>query len=170
MLDIKFVRENPEAVRENLRKRGIPEKIEELDRLLSLDSKWREALVEADRLRRSRNEITQTIADAHKRGRDLADLMRQAETIPRKIKELEAGMASDMAGSVDRRFQTLSDQLHKETQLQAEAMLKIAEVLGEQIDRLSIRVDEGVGNDIQIVVDRMSDAIRAMSTVRRESA
>ena len=59
----------------------------------------------------------------------------------------------------------MSDQLHKETQLQAEAMLKIAEVLGEKIDRLSIRVDEGVGNDIQIVVDRMSDAIRAMSTV-----
>ena len=68
------------------------------------------------------------------------------------------------------RIRTLSDQLHKETQLQAEAMLKIAEVLGEKIDRLSIRVDEGVGNDIQIVVDRMSDAIRAMSTVRRESA
>jgi hypothetical protein len=49
-------------------------------------------------------------------------------------------------------------------------MLKIAEVLGGKIDRLSIRVDEGVGNDLQIVVDRMSDAIRAMSTVRRESA
>jgi len=95
------------------------------------------------------------------------ELVRQ---LIRSIKELEAGMASDMAGSVDRRFQTLSDQLHKETQLQAEAMLKIAEVLGEKIDRFSIRVDEGVGNDIQIVVDRMSDAIRAMSTVRRESA
>jgi hypothetical protein len=95
------------------------------------------------------------------------ELVRQ---LIRSIKELEAGMASDTAGSVDRRFQTFSDQLHKETQLQAEAMLKIAEVLGEKIDRLSIRVDEGVGNDIQIVVDRMSDAIRAMSTVRRESA
>jgi len=95
------------------------------------------------------------------------ELVRQ---LIRSIKELEAGMASDMAGSVDRKFQTLSDQLHKETQLQAEAMLKIAEMLGEKIDRLSIRVDEGVGNDIQIVVDRMSDAIRAMSTVRRESA
>jgi hypothetical protein len=96
-----------------------------------------------------------------------AELVRQ---LIRSIKELEAGVASDMAGAVDRRFQTLSDQLHQETQLQAEAMLKIAEVLGGKIDRLSIRVDEGVGNDLQIVVDRMSDAIRAMSTVRRESA
>jgi len=95
------------------------------------------------------------------------ELVRQ---LIRSIKELEAGVASDMVGTVDRRFQTLSDQLHKETQLQAEAMLKIAEVLGAKIDRLSVRVDEGVGNDLQIVVDRMSDAIRAMTTVRRESA
>jgi hypothetical protein len=49
-------------------------------------------------------------------------------------------------------------------------MLKVAEVLGQKIDRLSIRVDEGVGNDLQIVVDRMSDAIRAMSGVRRDIA
>lgn len=92
MLDIKFVRENPDAVKENLRKRGLLEKIEELDRLLSLDSKWRETLAEADRLRRSRNEITQKIAEARKKGKDPADLIKQAETIPGKIKELEASV------------------------------------------------------------------------------
>ena len=90
MLDIKYVRENPEAVRENLRKRGSPEKIQDLDRLLSLDSQWRENLVEADKLRRSRNEITQKIAEARKKGKDSADLIKQAEAIPGKIKELEA--------------------------------------------------------------------------------
>jgi seryl-tRNA synthetase len=92
LLDIKFVRENPEAVRENLRKRGALEKIEELDRLLSLDSKWRQALAEADRLRRSRNEITQKIAEARKKGQDSAGLMKEAETIPARIKELEVGV------------------------------------------------------------------------------
>jgi hypothetical protein len=35
--------------------------------------------------------------------------------------------------------------------------------LGEKIDRLSVRVDEGVGGDLQVVIDRMSDAIQAMS-------
>ena len=113
---------------------------------------------------------SQALAERMASGADAAldpELVRQ---LIRSIKELEAGVASDMVGMVDRRFQTLSDQLHKETQLQTEAMLKIAEVLGEKIDRLSIRVDEGVGNDLQIVVDRMSDAIRAMTTVRRESA
>ncbi len=92
MLDIKFVRENPEAVRENLRKRGLPEKIDELDRLLGLDSKWRETLAEADRLRRSRNEITQKIAEARKTGKDPSDLIKQAETIPEKIKQLETSV------------------------------------------------------------------------------
>jgi hypothetical protein len=112
---------------------------------------------------------SQALADRFASGEQTLDpeLIRQ---LIRSIKELEAGVASDMVGTVDRRFQTLSDQLHKETQLQTEAMLKIAEVLGEKIDRLSIRVDEGVGNDLHIVVDRMSDAIRAMTTVRRESA
>ncbi len=93
-----------------------------------------------------------------------ADLARQ---LLRTIKELQAGTATDLTGTVENRFQTMSDQLHRESQSQAETMLKVAEVLGEKIDRLGHRVDEGVGNDIQIVVDRMSDAIRAMSTVNR---
>lgn len=96
-----------------------------------------------------------------------AELLR---SVLRSIKELQAGMASDMLGTIDVRFQQVADQLHREGQGQAEAMLKVAEVLGHKIDRLSIRVDEGVGNDMQIVVDRMSDAIRAMSGVRREIA
>jgi len=92
VLDIRFVRESPDAVRENLRKRGLPEKIEELDRLLSLDSKWRETLAEADRLRRTRNEITQKIAETRKKGGDTESLLKQAETVPERIKELEANV------------------------------------------------------------------------------
>jgi len=91
-------------------------------------------------------------------------------SVLRSVKELQAGMASDMLGTLDVRFQQAADQLHREGQEQAEAMLKVAEVLGAKIDRLSVRVDEGVGNDLQIVVDRMSDAIRAMSGVRRDIA
>jgi len=96
-----------------------------------------------------------------------AELLR---AVLRSVKELQAGMASDMLGTLDVRFQQAADQLHREGQEQAEAMLKVAEVLGAKIDRLSVRVDEGVGNDLQIVVDRMSDAIRAMSVVRRDIA
>jgi hypothetical protein len=85
----------------------------------------------------------------------------------RAVKELQAGMGTDVVGAVERKFQSMSDQLHKETQSTAEAMVKVAEVLGEKMDRLSVRVDEGVGGDLQIVIDRMSDAIQAMSGQHR---
>jgi hypothetical protein len=83
----------------------------------------------------------------------------------RAVKELQASIGTDpgVMESVDRRFQVMSEQLHHETQSTAEAMVKVAEVLGGKIDRLTVRVDEGVGNDLQIVIDRMSDAIQAMS-------
>jgi hypothetical protein len=85
----------------------------------------------------------------------------------RAVKELQAGMGTDVVGAVERKFQVMSEHLHKETQSTAEAMVKVAEVLGEKMDRLSVRVDEGVGGDLQIVIDRMSDAIQAMSGQRR---
>lgn len=89
MLDIKLVREHPDTVRENLRKRGMEEKVAELDRLLQLDANWRQGLVEVDGLRRKRNEITQAIADARKNKRDPSVLMKEADSIPDRIKELE---------------------------------------------------------------------------------
>jgi hypothetical protein len=92
------------------------------------------------------------------------DVMRQ---LVRTVKELQAGTSSDVASALDHRFQTFADQIHRDSQLQAEAMLKLAEVMGEKIDRLQTQLDESVGSDIQIVVDRMSDAIQAMSSARR---
>jgi hypothetical protein len=91
---------------------------------------------------------------------DDAELLRQTL---RSIKELHAGLANDVLSSVDRRFQAMSDQLHKESQSTAESMLTLAERLSDKIDRVSVMVDEGYGNDVQIVVDRMSEAIQAMS-------
>ena len=96
-----------------------------------------------------------------------AALMRQ---LLRSVKELQAGLASDVLGSVDRRFQAVSDQLHEESQSQAESMLKIAEMLSDRIDRLSVKVEESGGGDLQVVIDRMSDAIQAMSSVGRRQA
>ncbi len=91
---------------------------------------------------------------------DDAELLRQTL---RSIKELHAGLANDVLSSVDRRFQAMADQLHNETQSTAEAMVTVAERLSDKIDRVSVMVDEGYGNDVQIVVDRMSEAIQAMS-------
>ena len=99
---------------------------------------------------------------------DDAELLRQTL---RSIKELHAGLANDVLSSVDRRFQSMSDQLHKESQSTAESMLTVAERLADKIDRVTVMVDEGYGNDVQVVVDRMSEAIQAMSgrTQRRDA-
>jgi hypothetical protein len=106
-------------------------------------------------------------ADAGPRNDD-AELLRQTL---RSIKELQAGLANDVLSSVDRRMQAISDQLHKETQSTAEAMVTVAERLSDKIDRVSVAVNEGYGNDVQVVVDRMSEAIQAMSgRARRRDA
>jgi seryl-tRNA synthetase len=90
LLDIRLVRESPEKVRENLRHRGMPEKISELDRLLQLDADWRREQAEADRLRKRRNEITQSIAAVRKKGENVSGLLKEAEAIPDQIKAIEA--------------------------------------------------------------------------------
>jgi hypothetical protein len=128
-----------------------------------------ERMAQVARLVRSDSQALASKMDAMEAPEDRldAELLR---SVLRSVKELQAGMATDMLGSIDMRFQQVADQLHSEGQEQAESMLKVAEVLGAKIDRLSVRVDEGVGNDLQIVVDRMSDAIRAMSGVRRDIA
>ena len=90
-----------------------------------------------------------------------------AKLVLRAVKEMQATLPTDVTGSMDVRFQTMADQLHKETQSTTEAMVKVAEVMGQKIDRLSVRIDEGYGNDIQIVIDRMDAAIRAMSGASR---
>src|SRR6059036_1763498 len=89
MLEIRLVREAPDRVKENLRHRCMPEKIQDVDQLIRLDGDWRRGLAEVERLRRRRNEITSAIAEARKKGQDASQLMKEAETIPGQIKSLE---------------------------------------------------------------------------------
>ena len=89
MLEIKLVRDNPDLVKENLRKRGMLEKIPEVDRLLEFDTMWRKLLQETEALRRKRNEITQQIAKARSKKQDTSILLREAEQIPEQIKKIE---------------------------------------------------------------------------------
>jgi hypothetical protein len=120
------------------------------------------------RMIRSDNQALADRMPAAAPANDDAELLRQTL---RSIKELHAGLANDVLSSVDRRFQSMSDQLHKESQSTAESMLTVAERLSDKIDRVTVLVDEGYGNDVQIVVDRMSEAIQAMSgrTLRRDA-
>jgi hypothetical protein len=71
----------------------------------------------------------------------------------RAVKELQAGLASDMLGTMDQRFQAVGDQLHRETQSTTEAMVKVAEILGEKIDRIGTRVAADRGSTPRLEID-----------------
>lgn len=89
MLEIKLVRDTPELVKENLRHRGMPEKIRDVDRLIQIDAHWRKGLAEVERLRQKRNDVTKLIAEARKKRQDASTLLKEAESIPEQIKSLE---------------------------------------------------------------------------------
>ncbi|PSP67158.1 serine--tRNA ligase, partial [Halobacteriales archaeon QH_6_68_27] len=68
MLPRRFVRENPEAVREGLDLRHNDDV--DLDAILELDAEWRELKAEGDDLRHERNEISSRIGELKQEGKD----------------------------------------------------------------------------------------------------
>ncbi|MBR9691376.1 serine--tRNA ligase [Candidatus Woesearchaeota archaeon] len=89
MLDIKFIRENPEKVKENIKKKFQDEKIQAVDDLIKKDQEYRELLQESEKLRFERNKITSDINKAKKIGDDISRLVNKAKKIPDQIREVE---------------------------------------------------------------------------------
>src|SRR3989344_255502 len=89
MLDVKLIRDNPDTVRKDLKRRHHPEYVDYLEDFIKSDKRWRELLAEASKLREKRNEVSLEIAKAKKEKKDTAKLMKEAENIPQKIKEIE---------------------------------------------------------------------------------
>ena len=61
MLDIKFLRENPDLVKENIKKKFQDEKLVLVDEVIELDKTYRESKLRADTLRGDRNRISKQI-------------------------------------------------------------------------------------------------------------
>ncbi|MBO4342774.1 MAG: serine--tRNA ligase, partial [Clostridia bacterium] len=61
MIDIKFLRENPDVVKENIKKKFQDSKLPLVDEVIELDSKLRSAKTEADGLRANRNKVSKEI-------------------------------------------------------------------------------------------------------------
>ena len=80
MLDIRFIRENPELVRENIKKKFQDAKLPLVDEVLELDEKKRAAITEASELRAQRNTLSKQVGM----------LMGQAKKDPSKLEEAEA--------------------------------------------------------------------------------
>jgi seryl-tRNA synthetase len=89
MLDIRFVRAQPEIVKADLLKRNDPGKVGWVDDLLKKDARSRELKMETDALRQRRNTIARDINAAKKAGQDAKELMAEAAALPRKIRDCD---------------------------------------------------------------------------------
>ena len=101
MLDIKFVRENPEAVKENIKKKFQDRKLELVDRVIELDVESRRAQTEANELRADRNRLSKEIGALMKQGKkDEAEATKaKVNAAAERLAELEA-KETELAASI----------------------------------------------------------------------
>ena len=69
MIDIKFLRENPDAVKENIKKKFQDSKLDLVDEVIELDKKSRKAKGDADALRANRNKLSKQIGALYGQGK-----------------------------------------------------------------------------------------------------
>ncbi|MBU3923839.1 MAG: serine--tRNA ligase [Nanoarchaeota archaeon] len=102
MIDIKLIRESPDLVRENIRKKFQDDKLKLVDRVIELDLKWRREKKKVDDLRSERNRISESINKLMKSGNKskAKDLIVEAKEIPLKIEKVE-GKASKLVGEIE---------------------------------------------------------------------
>ena len=108
MLDIRFIRENPDLVKENIQKKFQDTKLPLVDEVIDLDTKRRAAIAEADQLRSNRNTLSKQIGI----------LMGQAKKDPAKLQEAEAVKAqvkeqADRLAELEKQENELEAELHK---------------------------------------------------------
>lgn len=116
MIDIKFLRENPDAVKENIKKKFQDKKLELVDRVIELDAESRAVKQQADELRSNRNKISKQIGA----------LMAQGKK--------EEGMA--LKDEVTRQAQLLAELEEKEAKLSeqvTEIMMQIPQMIDESV-------------------------------------
>ena len=89
MLDIRFVRENPDVVKENIKKKFQDSKLALVDEVIALDTELRAAKTEADELRANRNKVSKEIGGLMAQGKK-----DEAEAAKKKVTEFADRLAA----------------------------------------------------------------------------
>ena len=87
MLDLKFIRENPEKVRQGMKAKGISL---DLDRLLALDQERRKLLQEVERLKQERNRTNDEISRLKQKGGSFTPILDSLKSISQKIDKIDS--------------------------------------------------------------------------------
>ena len=96
MLDIKFVRENPDFVKENIKKKFQDEKLVLVDEVIELDEKLRDVKTEGDNLRAKRNKTSKQIGALMGQGKK-----DEAEKVKEEVEKLENGNLALLILTID---------------------------------------------------------------------
>ena len=140
MLDIRFIRENPDAVKENIKKKFQDAKLPLVDEVIDLDTKRRAAIAEADQLRSNRNTLSKQIGM----------LMGQAKKDPSKLEEAEA-VKAQVAAQAER----LKELEAKETELEE----KIKEIMYTIPQMIDPSVPIGPDDSANVEVERFGEPV-----------
>ena len=103
MLDMKFVRENPEIVKENIRKKFQDEKLPLVDEVIEYDRQFRDCKTRADSLRADRNRISKQIGGLMAKG-----MREEAEQTKQKVAEIAKELAE-----LEEKETVLQEEVHK---------------------------------------------------------
>lgn len=103
MLDIKFLRSNPETVKENIRKKFQDEKLPLVDEVLTMDQEFRAAKVRCDDLRAQRNTLSKQIGGLMAKGQK-----DEAEQVKKQVTD----MANELA-ELEKREEALTAEIRK---------------------------------------------------------
>ena len=138
MLDIRFIRENPEAVKENIKKKFQDAKLPMVDEVLELDARNRAAVSEANELRASRNTLSKKVGM----------LMGQAKKDPSKLAEAEEAKAQVKANA---------DRLAELEALEAELAEKIRHIMLQIPNIIDPSVPIGPDDSANVEVQRFGE-------------
>ena len=116
MIDIKFLRENPDAVKENIKKKFQDNKLPLVDEVIELDAKSRAVKQQADDLRANRNKISKQIGALMAQGKR-EEGMALKDEVTRQAKQLE---------ELEARESELSTKV-------TEIMMQIPQMIGEEV-------------------------------------
>ena len=89
MLDIKFLRTNPDVVKENIKKKFQDEKLPLVDKVIELDAEYRAAKGRGDELRALRNSVSKEIGGLMAQGK-----REEAEVVKQKVKDMADELAA----------------------------------------------------------------------------
>ena len=114
MIDIKFLRENPDLVKENIKKKFQDYKLNLVDEVLDLDKKNRDAKLHGDELRMKRNSLSSEIGNLMKNGKkeEAQNIKAEVQNINNELEENEK-LEAEYANQVTERMMKIPNIIHE---------------------------------------------------------